>query len=239
MAPGRDNLLAWYDAPESRRLILFDVHQDTVPADGMTIPPFVPEIAGGPASRAGLVRRQGVDGGDAVGLRPAGARAAAGLGVGAPGLHGRRRVHAHRLVAAGRDRTTGPSWRSSPSRPRSTWSIATRARCGGRSGPRASPATARRRTWASTPSTGWAGSSTSSRTYAGTLAASTPDPILGPPTPVGRPDRGGTERQRRPRLVRDRGRPPPDPGRRRRVPPWTTVERAGRRSSSSEPDASN
>jgi acetylornithine deacetylase/succinyl-diaminopimelate desuccinylase family protein len=47
VAPGRDNLLAWYDAPEPRRRILFDVHQDTVPADGMTIPPFVPEIAGG------------------------------------------------------------------------------------------------------------------------------------------------------------------------------------------------
>ena len=47
IAPGRDNLLAWYDAPDARRLILFDVHQDTVPADGMTIPPFVPEITGG------------------------------------------------------------------------------------------------------------------------------------------------------------------------------------------------
>jgi acetylornithine deacetylase len=47
VAPGRDNLLAWYEAPESRRTILFDVHQDTVPADGMTIPPFVPEIRAG------------------------------------------------------------------------------------------------------------------------------------------------------------------------------------------------
>ena len=43
---GRDNLLAWYDAPQARRLILFDVHQDTVPVDGMTVPPFVPEITG-------------------------------------------------------------------------------------------------------------------------------------------------------------------------------------------------
>jgi acetylornithine deacetylase/succinyl-diaminopimelate desuccinylase family protein len=42
--PGRDNLLAWYQAPQSRKLILFDVHQDTVPADGMTIPPFTPRI---------------------------------------------------------------------------------------------------------------------------------------------------------------------------------------------------
>jgi len=47
IAPGRDNLLAWYEAPGSRRRILFDVHQDTVPADGMTIPPFVPQISQG------------------------------------------------------------------------------------------------------------------------------------------------------------------------------------------------
>jgi acetylornithine deacetylase/succinyl-diaminopimelate desuccinylase-like protein len=53
VAPGRDNVLAWYDAPGARRLILFDVHQDTVPADGMTIAPFVPEIAGGRLSGRG------------------------------------------------------------------------------------------------------------------------------------------------------------------------------------------
>src|SRR5262249_24245409 len=41
------NLLAWYEAPGSRRTILFDVHQDTVPTDGMTIPPYVPEIVDG------------------------------------------------------------------------------------------------------------------------------------------------------------------------------------------------
>jgi acetylornithine deacetylase len=47
VAPGRDNLLARYDAPTPARRILFDVHQDTVPAEGMTIPPFAPTIAGG------------------------------------------------------------------------------------------------------------------------------------------------------------------------------------------------
>src|SRR5262245_52521698 len=47
VSPGRDNLLARYEAPGSRRTILFDVHQDTVPTDGMTIPPFEPTIAGG------------------------------------------------------------------------------------------------------------------------------------------------------------------------------------------------
>jgi acetylornithine deacetylase len=47
VSPGRDNLLAWYDAPGARRSILFDVHQDTVPVEGMTIEPFVPVVEGG------------------------------------------------------------------------------------------------------------------------------------------------------------------------------------------------
>jgi acetylornithine deacetylase/succinyl-diaminopimelate desuccinylase family protein len=47
VAPGRDNLLARYEAPDARRTILFDVHQDTVPTDGMTIPPFEPRVEGG------------------------------------------------------------------------------------------------------------------------------------------------------------------------------------------------
>jgi acetylornithine deacetylase len=47
VSPGRDNLLAKYESPTSRDTILFDVHQDTVPTDGMTIPPFEPVIADG------------------------------------------------------------------------------------------------------------------------------------------------------------------------------------------------
>jgi acetylornithine deacetylase/succinyl-diaminopimelate desuccinylase family protein len=47
VSPGRDNLIARYDAPKSRRTILFDVHQDTVPVDGMTIAPFTPELRNG------------------------------------------------------------------------------------------------------------------------------------------------------------------------------------------------
>ncbi len=47
VAPDRDNLLAWYDPPDARRRVLFDVHQDTVPVGGMTIPPFVPTIERG------------------------------------------------------------------------------------------------------------------------------------------------------------------------------------------------
>lgn len=47
-APGRSNLLVRYDAPApSARTILFDVHQDTVPVDGMIIPPFEPRVEGG------------------------------------------------------------------------------------------------------------------------------------------------------------------------------------------------
>jgi acetylornithine deacetylase/succinyl-diaminopimelate desuccinylase-like protein len=47
VAPGRDNILALYQAPAPGRTILFDVHQDTVPTDGMTIPPFEPATVGG------------------------------------------------------------------------------------------------------------------------------------------------------------------------------------------------
>jgi acetylornithine deacetylase/succinyl-diaminopimelate desuccinylase family protein len=45
--PGRENILAEYRAPNSRRTLLFDVHQDTVPVDGMTIDPFGAKIADG------------------------------------------------------------------------------------------------------------------------------------------------------------------------------------------------
>jgi acetylornithine deacetylase len=45
--PGRDNLLAFYEAPKSKTTILFDAHQDTVPVDGMTIEPFAARIESG------------------------------------------------------------------------------------------------------------------------------------------------------------------------------------------------
>ncbi len=41
--PGRDNVLAYFDAGIDRPTVLWDVHQDTVPVDGMTIPPFTPK----------------------------------------------------------------------------------------------------------------------------------------------------------------------------------------------------
>jgi acetylornithine deacetylase/succinyl-diaminopimelate desuccinylase-like protein len=51
IAPKRDNLLARLDGstpPEAGGpLLLFDVHQDTVPVDGMTIKPWTPTVRGG------------------------------------------------------------------------------------------------------------------------------------------------------------------------------------------------
>jgi acetylornithine deacetylase/succinyl-diaminopimelate desuccinylase-like protein len=45
--PGRENILARIDGPagdEQRPVVVFDVHQDTVPVDGMTIDPWEPKI---------------------------------------------------------------------------------------------------------------------------------------------------------------------------------------------------
>ena len=53
VSPGRANVIARYESPKSRRTLLFDAHQDTVPTDGMTINPFVPELKRGSALRVG------------------------------------------------------------------------------------------------------------------------------------------------------------------------------------------
>ncbi len=56
IAPGRENLIARYQAPKPGPTILFDVHQDTIPTDGMTIDPFLATLratactAGAPAT---------------------------------------------------------------------------------------------------------------------------------------------------------------------------------------------
>jgi acetylornithine deacetylase/succinyl-diaminopimelate desuccinylase-like protein len=48
VSPGRDNVLARLDATEpGSPLMLWDAHQDTVPAEGMSIEPFVPVVQDG------------------------------------------------------------------------------------------------------------------------------------------------------------------------------------------------
>ena len=48
VAPGRDNVVARLDATVKKSpVILWDAHQDTVPADGMTIEPFAPLVRDG------------------------------------------------------------------------------------------------------------------------------------------------------------------------------------------------
>ena len=47
VAPGRINLFAVYESEEATRTVLLDAHQDTVPVDGMTIPPFEPTVKDG------------------------------------------------------------------------------------------------------------------------------------------------------------------------------------------------
>ena len=131
-------------------------------------------------------------------------------------------------IAAGGDRRTGPTWRSSPSRPGSIsshrhkgavrWKIRTRGVACHSSTPHLGhqrdlpDGRGRGRAWPE---------------YADELSRldARPDPRAA--EPLGRPDRGGAERQRRPRLVRDRDRPPRDP---RRGP--ARLPRAGRRRSS-------
>jgi acetylornithine deacetylase/succinyl-diaminopimelate desuccinylase-like protein len=45
--PGRGNLLATFPGLDTSRTLLLAAHADTVPQDGMTIPPFTPEIRNG------------------------------------------------------------------------------------------------------------------------------------------------------------------------------------------------
>jgi acetylornithine deacetylase len=47
VAPGRDNIVARFDSAGATRTVLWEVHQDTVPVDGMTIPPFGAAIEDG------------------------------------------------------------------------------------------------------------------------------------------------------------------------------------------------
>src|SRR3954470_23279619 len=47
VAPLRDNIVARFESPGAATTLLFEVHQDTVPVDGMTIDPFAGEVRDG------------------------------------------------------------------------------------------------------------------------------------------------------------------------------------------------
>jgi len=47
VAPKRENIIARFDSAGSSRTLLFEVHQDTVPVEAMTIDPFGGEIRDG------------------------------------------------------------------------------------------------------------------------------------------------------------------------------------------------
>jgi acetylornithine deacetylase/succinyl-diaminopimelate desuccinylase family protein len=47
VAPKRDNIIARFDSPGASRTLLFEVHQDTVPVEAMTIDPFGGDICNG------------------------------------------------------------------------------------------------------------------------------------------------------------------------------------------------
>ena len=47
VAPGRDNLVATFRPPGAAVHLLWEAHQDTVPVDGMTVPPFAAEVRDG------------------------------------------------------------------------------------------------------------------------------------------------------------------------------------------------
>src|SRR5207249_2330410 len=47
VAPLRDNIVARFEMPSARRTLVFEAHQDTVLADGMTIDPFGATIENG------------------------------------------------------------------------------------------------------------------------------------------------------------------------------------------------
>ncbi len=196
----------------SRRPILFDVHQDTVPADGMTIPPFAPAIVGGRLYGRGACDVKGSMAAMLLAFarlvreRPAGSASVllactvdeefthTGSSRLAETAHGAELaivaeptslhlVHCHKGAMRWKIRTRGVACHSS------------------------TPARGRQRHLPDGASPGCA------REVRGIARAYAAGPDPRPADPVGRPDRGRAERQHRARLVRDRGRSPPRAGR--------------------------
>ena len=74
IAPERDNIVARFDSPKAPFTVLFEVHQDTVPVDGMVIDPIRRRGARRQTIRPRLMRREGRYGGDADRVRAPGPR---------------------------------------------------------------------------------------------------------------------------------------------------------------------
>ncbi len=53
VAPGRANVIARYESPETDLTLLIDAHQDTVPVDGMTVSAFEPSVQDGKVTGRG------------------------------------------------------------------------------------------------------------------------------------------------------------------------------------------
>ena len=166
--------------PRGRRTLLFDAHQDTVPdrrddhrpvhARGRRRPS---STAGARAtSRGGWRRCSPPSPAWSASGRPTRPRSIMACTVDEEFTH----VGSDPLLA-GPPRV--PTWRSSPSRPSSTSSTATKGRSAGRSGPGGWPATPRRPSWARTRSTRWPGSSPRWPITPTSWPDSTPDPVLG------------------------------------------------------------
>src|SRR5215218_8754462 len=47
IAPKRDNIVAYHEPEGAQGTLVFEVHQDTVPVEGMTIDPFAARVEGG------------------------------------------------------------------------------------------------------------------------------------------------------------------------------------------------
>ena len=127
IAPLRENLIARVDgcpAPEAGgALLLFEVHQDTVPVDGMTIEPWNPVIRDRPPLWARLMRCQRRHGGHARSIGPVGRDTQIEVGNVSHrdnGLHGERREWFHRgdglvpILVRSRFSTNSPPARRRP-----------------------------------------------------------------------------------------------------------------------------
>ena len=230
VAPGRDNLLARYEAPGARRnapLRRPSGHGADRRHDDRAVRARRRER---PAVRPRLVRRQGRHGGDAHRPSPGWCRerprGSASVVMACTVDEEFTHTGSSRLAASAARCRPGDRRRADPARPRPLpqGRGALEDPHPGRRLPQLDAAPGRQRHLPD-----GARSSSALPSMPRELCAIDARPDARAAQPVGRPDRGGAERQRGSRLVRDRGRPPADPGRR----PGRVPASASRRSSAS------